>query len=223
MKRLRVTVRVDAAAAPELFALLADSPAIAETRLLDWNMSHEGADTVLYAIDGDPAAVAERAGDTPGVESVAVSDPAGGRAYALVVLRPLETPLFAAVHRASSHPGLVVRTPIVYRDGTMVARVVGDPEPLQRALEEAPDGVTVQIDEIGRLGADGDGPGLSERQREALAVARELGYYDQPRDATHADVAAELGCTPQTASEHLQKAEAKLVDAAFDEFDRPGY
>lgn len=52
---------------------------------------------------------------------------------------------------------------------------------------------------------------LSERQREALRAALELGYYDTPREATHADVAAELDCAPNTASEHLQKGEAKLV------------
>ncbi|MFC6874642.1 helix-turn-helix domain-containing protein [Halobellus marinus] len=52
---------------------------------------------------------------------------------------------------------------------------------------------------------------LSDRQQEALQTAVELGYYDTPREDTHADVADELGCAPNTASEHLQKGEAKLV------------
>ena len=47
-----------------------------------------------------------------------------------------------------------------------------------------------------------------------VAAARDLGYYDLPREATHADVAERLGCAPGTASEHLRKAEAKLVDVA---------
>lgn len=57
---------------------------------------------------------------------------------------------------------------------------------------------------------------LSERQREAVTVAMELGYYEQPREATHEEIAAELGCAPNTASEHLQKAEAKLVEAGIE-------
>ncbi|MEF8906631.1 MAG: helix-turn-helix domain-containing protein [Haloarculaceae archaeon] len=40
-----------------------------------------------------------------------------------------------------------------------------------------------------------------------------MGYYDQPRATTHEEVAPQLGCAPNTASEHLQKAEAKLVNA----------
>jgi predicted DNA binding protein len=59
---------------------------------------------------------------------------------------------------------------------------------------------------------------LSDRQREAVTVALELGYYNQPRGATHEDVAAELDCAPPTASDHLQKAEATIIRAAMDEF-----
>jgi len=220
MKRLRVTVRVDADAAPSFFTLLADSAAVAEARLLDWNTSGETPATILYGIDGDASAFAERAVETPGIESVDVAAPEAARTYALVVMRPRETPLFAAIHRATTHPGLVIRTPIVYRDGNMTAHVVGDPAPLQRALDAAPDGVTVQIDEVGRVRGARDDPAttLSDRQREAVAVALELGYYDRPRSATQADVAAELGCTPQTAGEHLNAAEAKCVRAVLDEF-----
>ncbi|WP_436928775.1 helix-turn-helix domain-containing protein [Halosimplex halobium] len=61
------------------------------------------------------------------------------------------------------------------------------------------------------------GGSLTDRQREAVAAANRLGYYETPRTATHADVAAELGCSPQTAGEHLRRAEAKLADAALDE------
>jgi predicted DNA binding protein len=221
MKQLRVTVRVAADRAPAFFDLLANAPAISEARLLDWNLSPEGAGTVLYAIDGDPESFATGATDTPGIESVELSGTDGSWTYALVVIRPLETPVFAAIHRATTRAGLVVRTPIVYRDGTMQAHVVGESASLQSALDEAPDAVTVQVDEIGRLEGSVDTPGsaLSDRQREAVAVAMELGYYDHPRGATHEDVAAELGCAPSTASDHLQKAEAKLVFATVGAFE----
>lgn len=52
---------------------------------------------------------------------------------------------------------------------------------------------------------------LSDRQREALLAALDLGYYEHPRAATQEDIASRLGCEANTASEHLQKAEAKVL------------
>jgi predicted DNA binding protein len=220
VKHLRVTVHVDDDYTPEFFELLADSPAIAEARLVDWSMTASEQSTLLYIVDGDPTPFAEQAANTAGIDSVELSDTKQGRTYVLVVMRPLETPMFAAIHRASTQAGLIVRKPIIYRDGTMSARVVGDAGALQRALEAAPDGVEVQIDTISQFYGHTDDPvvGLSDRQREAVAVALELGYYNQPRGATHEDVAAELDCAPQTASDHLQKAEANIIRAVMDEF-----
>jgi predicted DNA binding protein len=220
VKYLEVTVHVADDTAPEFFELLADSPQIAEARLIDWSLSACEQSTLLYTIDGDPGAFAERAADTDGIDSVELSSTTQGRTHVLVVMRPLETPLFSAIHRASSQPGIIVRKPIVYRDRTMAARVVGDATPLQNALDAAPDGVDVEIDEIGRVEGHGDDPvaNLSDRQREAVESALELGYYSRPRGATHEEIAGELGCTPPTASEHLQKAEARIVHAVMDEF-----
>jgi predicted DNA binding protein len=136
----------------------------------------------------------------------------------MLVMRSPETPLFDEIHRLGNEVGLVVRTPFVYRDGAMYGRAVGDPEPLQRALAGVPDAIDVRIEEVGTFRGDDPTTRLSDRQREALDAARELGYYETPREATHEDVAAELGCAPATASDHLQKAEAKLVESATDEF-----
>lgn len=220
MKHLQVTVHVDDDHAPKFFQLLADSPAIAEARLVDWSMTAGDQSTLLYTVDGDPTTFAERATDTDGIDSVELSETIQSWTYVLVVMRPRETPLFAAIQRASTQAGLIVRKPIVYRDGTMSARVVGDAAPLQRALEAAPDGVDVQIEEISQLNGHADDPvvELSDRQQEAVSVALDLGYYSQPRGATHEDIAAELGCAPPTASDHLQKAEATIVRAVMDEF-----
>lgn len=218
MKHLRATARVDPDVAPAFFNLLANSDAVEEAWVLEVNTSLSGVETFLFAIDGDPSAFEERAGETPGVESVEVSRIDEDTAYAMLVMRPLETPLFEAIHRGGPLDGLVLRTPFVYRDGAMQGRAVGDPGSLQDALDGAPDAIDVEIEEIGRFRGDDPETALSERQREALSVARDLGYYEQPREATQADVAGELGCSPQTAGDHLRRAEAKLVDAALDEF-----
>ena len=220
MKYVRATARVDAERAPAFFNLLANSPEIEEARALEIHTTIDGVDNYLFAIEGDPTAFAERATETPGVESVELSDTVGERTYALVVVDSLETPMYDAIQRASARSGFVVRLPIVYRDGKMYGQGVGDPEPLQRMIDGTPDQIDIRIDEISRFPNGHEEPvaSLSERQREALAAALALGYYEQPRRATHEDVADELGCAPQTASDHLQKAEAHLVRSVMGEF-----
>jgi len=52
---------------------------------------------------------------------------------------------------------------------------------------------------------------LTNRQREVVRTAYELGYYDVPRSASTEDIAAELGVDPSTVSEHLQRAERNLL------------
>jgi len=54
---------------------------------------------------------------------------------------------------------------------------------------------------------------LTDRQQEAVHAALEHGYYEVPREGTVEDVAATLDCAPSTASNHLRKAEARLVEA----------
>lgn len=219
MKHLRASVRIKGDQTPALYELLANSPDISEARMLDVNTSLEGVETLLFEIDGDPTAFAENATEASGIESVEVSRSESGLAYALVVLRPLETTLFQAIHREGPHTGLVIRTPIIYRDGEISGRAVGEPGALQRVLDDTPDDFDVQVDEICQFrgGLDDPKTTLSDRQREALEVAHELGYYDQPRQVTHEEVAAELECAPATASDHLQKAEGKLVNAVLDD------
>lgn len=59
--------------------------------------------------------------------------------------------------------------------------------------------------------APGDG-GLTDRQREALVTAHELGYFDVPRGCSLDAVADELGIGASALSERLRRAQARLVE-----------
>jgi predicted DNA binding protein len=69
---------------------------------------------------------------------------------------------------------------------------------------------------------------LSERQREAVLLAHQEGYYDWPREIKATELAKEMGVAHSTYLEHLRKAEEKLitkslnddVDAAVNEEER---
>jgi predicted DNA binding protein len=57
---------------------------------------------------------------------------------------------------------------------------------------------------------------LTARQREVLETSVEMGYFDHPKGANGAEVAAELGISPATFSEHLAVAQRKLLDSVLD-------
>jgi len=56
------------------------------------------------------------------------------------------------------------------------------------------------------------GDGLTDRQGEALRTAYELGYFDIPRRATLADVAAELDIAASSVSERLRRAQTRIIE-----------
>jgi len=53
---------------------------------------------------------------------------------------------------------------------------------------------------------------LTDRQREVLQTAHEMGYFEYPRGANAGEVAAELDIGPSTFIEHLNAAQSKLLD-----------
>ncbi len=57
---------------------------------------------------------------------------------------------------------------------------------------------------------------LTERQYEVLESAFEAGYYDWPREASGEAVAAELGISSPTFSQHIQAAERTLLTMLFE-------
>jgi hypothetical protein len=57
---------------------------------------------------------------------------------------------------------------------------------------------------------------FTERQLNALRVAYDHGYFEWPRDTKAADVAAELGISTPTFSQHIRAAERKLTKLLFE-------
>ncbi len=58
---------------------------------------------------------------------------------------------------------------------------------------------------------------LTERQRDVLRTAHDLGFFRSPRDATGQDVADELGVSQPTVSHHLREGQGKLFSLLFGE------
>lgn len=73
---------------------------------------------------------------------------------------------------------------------------------------------------IRAIGGEDDAPSgstvLTPPQREALVVAADSGYFSIPREASLAEVADQLGVTPQATSERIRRAMASLVTSSLD-------
>jgi predicted DNA binding protein len=108
---------------------------------------------------------------------------------------------------------LAMETPIeVEDDGSFVLTLVGPMAAFREATPTDTDAYTVEVLETGEHHPElGDlFLSLTERQREVLEAATDLGYYDNPRQATHEDIAAEVDASPSTVGEHLRKVEAQV-------------
>ncbi len=100
-------------------------------------------------------------------------------------------------------------------DGRLQVVMLGETnDVLREALAEVPSELDVTIQRIGPY-PDAEGrilALLTDRQREVLNIALDLGYYDVPRQATHTDIAERLGLSTGTVSEHLQKIESRVFN-----------
>ncbi|AGB36795.1 helix-turn-helix domain-containing protein [Natronococcus occultus] len=88
-------------------------------------------------------------------------------------------------------------------------------------LRERFDGVELQ--QLLRTGEDEsadlalvDRSQLTDRQREVLETAHEMGYFEYPKRANAGDVAAAIGISRSTFSEHLGAAQTKLLDSILE-------
>ncbi|AGB30861.1 Bacterio-opsin activator HTH domain protein [Natrinema pellirubrum DSM 15624] len=78
------------------------------------------------------------------------------------------------------------------------------------------EGVSVELRRLAETDARsrraGD-PTLTDRQREALALAHERGFFEVPRETDLAEIAAQLEISNQAVSERLRRGQARLVES----------
>ena len=118
--------------------------------------------------------------------------------------------------------GFVHSAPVRIEDGREEWQVcfVNDRTEVQDALDRVREeaGAEVTINSItttkngGGTERDQRLDTLTTQQREAFEHAREVGYYEWPRETTTRELASDLDVSKTTLLEHLRKAEAKLLD-----------
>lgn len=109
---------------------------------------------------------------------------------------------------------IVMDPPMIYtEDGALEVTVVGSKDIVAQAIEEVDADVSFTLHRTGSYQPYQRSlfSLLTPKQQETLKAAIECGYYQDPRQATYEDIAAELDCAVGTVGEHLRKCESKLL------------
>lgn len=91
--------------------------------------------------------------------------------------------------------------------------IVGTQSGLARSIETYEE---IGVDVILRKITDYAGPRpsldpITDRQREIIETAYDLGYFEVPREVTAAEIATELDLDQSTVTEHIRRAERRLL------------
>jgi predicted DNA binding protein len=216
MRAVEGQVLPEGQAFPGVDAAIAGVDGVRREALVALEWHSDGTYALLYRLAGDDAAALDAVfRDRADVYDYDVID-SGGQLFAFVHVSERET-LSELLAIAESH-ALILDPPFRYTDRGVRVTVAGTEAALQAAFAEVTDRIAVEIEWTGEYTPDEPGylGRLTDRQREAVLVAHELGYYETPRATSFEAVADELGCAPSTANELLRRAESVLLDALLE-------
>ncbi len=211
MKYLKLTLSPTERAIHPIDRLLADHSGITREALLHVDARADGTTVLLYRVTGDGAGFDDTLGEQTEVVDHDVVDLAGNGYHAFVQAEAVDDGgILLEIARDNA---LIVDTPLEFTDEGLRATLVGTHENLRTALGAVPDSLDFSVDNAGTYVPGGEDllSPLTDRQLEVFETAVEEGYYDVPRQATHKDIADNLGCAPSTVDEHLRKAESRVV------------
>lgn len=169
---------------------------------------HGGTSVLYYRIQGTPTTLTEVLTDR---SDVVLYDTIGERDGGFdLYLRvdgtggPFEACFF--------EQGLVIDPPVTFVERGLRVTVIGTSEMVRQAMDRLPENYSCSVE---RLGGRNDDrlllSVLTDRQREVIEMAFEMGYYEIPRRTTHDDIAAALDLSGSTVDEHLRKAERRFM------------
>lgn len=188
----------------------AEEPALTRKYIHRMEVLGDGTVTMLNECTGPPERVETALGGADHVLDVIATGDESTFFYVHFEPEPVTRKMMEGRRKTS----LTLNMPLELRqDGSIVGRYIGDQSEIEGAFDTVPDPVEVELlrmqsDVSGNVNATA---ALTARQREVLRVAIEVGYYNDPRGATQADIADELDVTTATVGEHLRKIEAEIL------------
>lgn len=218
MKHVRVRITADAGRAGSIhpmYGVLTEAAFIKRATAEQWNYTGDALGILHYVV-GDANALESALQEIPEVVGYDIERIDDRSCY--VYVRDATTESLQEMFSPISSGGLIVVPPVEYKpSGTVVFSMFGPDDEVQAALEDVSVPVDVTIEAVGGLAGTTTAieARLTDRQREVVETAVEMGYYDIPRSANQEEIATELDCAPSTVAEHLRKAEAQTLQAHF--------
>lgn len=169
----------------------------------------DGTIVMLTEIRGDLDRYRTVMTEATSVHEFAVSGDGSGYCYCRVDSSPL---IELLVERQQTED-FVVEFPVdITDDGGYRITMVGREQAFVNAPSTPPDGIEMELVSMGPYHPHLDRPfaELTDRQHDVLETAIRLGYYQNPREATHEDIAEELGIQPSTVGKHLRSIEMRV-------------
>lgn len=211
--RVRITAHGQAGDIHPMYGVMTEAPFIERATAVQWNYTGDALGILHYVI-GDADALERAMREIPEVVGYDIERIDERSCY--VYVRDATTDSLQEMFGPISSGGLVVVPPIEYDpDGTVVFSIFGPDDELQDAMKGISVPVDVTIEAVGGLAGTTAAVEtlLTDRQREVVETAVDLGYYDIPRTASQEEIAVELDCAPSTIAEHLRKAESRVLRA----------
>lgn len=208
-----VTVLVQPRGQHPMYNTFGEDSDIVREQLYHLNILEDGTMVILGRIRGNIEAARITVDQWEGVIDYSFStDDSGGALVYVHGYPPSEVTKFLQLPREQE---VFIDFPIEgVPDGGLRVVLIGETnELLQKAIGSIPEEFDLTVERIGAYPHDEHNPAgvLTERQREVLTCAREMGYYDVPRRTTHKEIADRLDLSVGTVGEHLQKIEARII------------
>jgi predicted DNA binding protein len=218
MRSVGLRLRPTEGAFPGVDEALARIPGVTREGILHLEWLADGSYAMLYRVTGGDEA---RIGDvlTDHDQVVQHDVVAAGAAQFYVFVNVVEQESVSALLAIVDEHRLLLDPPFRVTPDGLCVTVAGDGDALQAAFADVADvGVPVEVEWTGGFAPEESSvlAHLTERQREALSTAHDLGFYERPRAASYEEIGRALDCAPSTANELLRRAEAALVDAVLD-------
>lgn len=191
---------------------LADHAAVEPIALHSARLLTDGTGVLLYELEGDADAVREV---LDGNERTTRFDVTQMRDCIAAYVHFVPTDTVERMLELQEEYGLVIDSPMpIHDDGRLEVTIISPQENISEAFAEIPDTVDSTVARVETYTPiEGNYfETLSDRQREVLQLAYERGYYEEPREATHEELASELDCSKANLGEILRRIQNNLVE-----------
>ncbi|RRJ30331.1 helix-turn-helix domain-containing protein [Halocatena pleomorpha] len=209
MRYVTITMRPTSGYFHPVGRQLAEAPDITREAIDHFELLDDGTLAMLSRVRGNLERYRNILTRSPAVIECAVVGTEAGFGYSQVEPNDLNRHLIE--HQRSSE--FIVQMPVEYTaDGAQRITMIGTADSFAAASTDSPDGVDVEIEEIGEYHPTINHlfSNLTSRQREVLERAVAMGYYENPRQTTHGEIAERLDITAGSIGQHLRNIEATV-------------